>query len=372
MNVIPFTSLEAFPRDGEILIYGAGGQGRYLARLMREYRKDLRIIGFMDTYKSGSEGDCEIFNLSRLGEMKARHPRALVVVASIYAYQIYCALLGSVLEEIYVPDPFLVYGHRHSPECGLEKLIAEMPGISAMFRRKKDRDFMASVPEFFTFIPDCGPPHRRIMEHHQELDEQYFDFINKKKIRYAIDGGMENGSTALRFLHHLPGVRVHGFEPLAAGMLISPLYPFLAGRDDVVINYKALSDSSGAAVMKIFSENTGTGYIAEGHVSKYSLDVETVSIDDYLATAGIPRIDYIKLDIESFEINALRGARQTIARDRPQLAVCLYHRMEHYYEVPKTVFSLCEDYNYYIGFYGIYTFLETVMYCIPKEIDENE
>ncbi len=46
------------------------------------------------------------------------------------------------------------------------------------------------------------------------------------------------------------------------------------------------------------------------------------------------RVTLIKLDIEGGEPDALRGAAACIARDRPVLAICAYHRQDHLWEVP--------------------------------------
>jgi FkbM family methyltransferase len=49
------------------------------------------------------------------------------------------------------------------------------------------------------------------------------------------------------------------------------------------------------------------------------------TIDDILAELGIERIDAMNFDIEGGERHALRGARLTIARDAPRIAICIHH-----------------------------------------------
>ncbi|MCS7085346.1 MAG: FkbM family methyltransferase [Bacteroidia bacterium] len=48
-----------------------------------------------------------------------------------------------------------------------------------------------------------------------------------------------------------------------------------------------------------------------------SLEVDLVSIDDYIKTHNIGRVDFIKIDVETYEHAVLMGARKTIARFRP-------------------------------------------------------
>ena len=54
--------------------------------------------------------------------------------------------------------------------------------------------------------------------------------------------------------------------------------------------------------------------------------IEITTIDDIVSNLKLPRVDYIKLDIEGGELNALKGATQTLKRWRPRLAVSAYHQ----------------------------------------------
>jgi len=78
------------------------------------------------------------------------------------------------------------------------------------------------------------------------------------------------------------------------------------------------------------------------------------------------KVDYIKLDIEGAEQDAIEGAQHTIKMYTPILAICIYHKAEDWYKVPQKVLDINPRYQIYIRHYmeGIY---ETVMYFIPKK-----
>ncbi|MDR2392475.1 MAG: FkbM family methyltransferase [Planctomycetota bacterium] len=56
-----------------------------------------------------------------------------------------------------------------------------------------------------------------------------------------------------------------------------------------------------------------------------TIEVDAVSIDEFVERNGIGRVDFIKADIEGAERLMLAGAKKTLARFAPKLALCTYH-----------------------------------------------
>lgn len=54
--------------------------------------------------------------------------------------------------------------------------------------------------------------------------------------------------------------------------------------------------------------------------------IELTTIDHLVESLKLPRVDFIKFDIEGAELNALHGAKQVLKRWRPRLAVSSYHK----------------------------------------------
>lgn len=85
---------------------------------------------------------------------------------------------------------------------------------------------------------------------------------------------------------------------------------------------KGLADRSQAVKLSSRDE----GLICSAHLDpRGEFDAETVSLDEYLAAAGWPRIDFIKMDVEGAEFAAVQGAFETLRRFRPKLAIAVYH-----------------------------------------------
>ena len=68
------------------------------------------------------------------------------------------------------------------------------------------------------------------------------------------------------------------------------------------------------------------------------------TIDKLVAELALDRVDFIKMDIEGAETNALRGARETIKRFRPRMSLSTYHLPADAKDVPAIVASIRPEY----------------------------
>jgi FkbM family methyltransferase len=90
------------------------------------------------------------------------------------------------------------------------------------------------------------------------------------------------------------------------------------------------------------------------------ITVSCVAIDQ-----AIPffRPTLIKMDVEGAEVEALWGARQIIQEYKPGLAICLYHRPEHLWQIPLLVHQWDCDYMFYLRSHG-HSGFELVLYSV--------
>ena len=73
---------------------------------------------------------------------------------------------------------------------------------------------------------------------------------------------------------------------------------------------------------------------------------------------------YITADIEGSEMAMLEGARRTIERHRPKLAVCVYHKAADLWEIPLWLKAANPAYRIFLRHYGE-TAVDTVVYALP-------
>ena len=74
--------------------------------------------------------------------------------------------------------------------------------------------------------------------------------------------------------------------------------------------------------------------------------VEVRPLDDLLNDC--PVVSFIKIDVEGFEQQVLAGARWTIKRHRPRMAIACYHEDNDYQEMIRLVKSLDSTYQFHV------------------------
>jgi methyltransferase, FkbM family len=179
------------------------------------------------------------------------------------------------------------------------------------------------------------------------------------KSDYFVDCGAYTGDTVLQFAEFYPFLSgISAFEPTddtfkmlqnSIAKLSIPVRPIK----------KAVGDECGSAFFDILGNQTANRIVDNDR----GVLIEVTTLDTELSEVSPT---YIKMDVEGFELAALRGARETIKKNRPILAICLYHKGEDLYEIPLYLRDLLTDYNFFVRKYTG-TVFELVLYAVPAE-----
>lgn len=110
-------------------------------------------------------------------------------------------------------------------------------------------------------------------------------------------------------------------------------------RSDITVYYQDKGPGS-KVTMKPFDGMTGS--------------VKTISIDDFVKKNSIGKVDFIKMDIEGAEPFALDGARNTILKFKPKLAIAIYHSINDMALIPNWILNLNLGYTIHLGHYTIH------------------
>ncbi len=75
------------------------------------------------------------------------------------------------------------------------------------------------------------------------------------------------------------------------------------------------------------------------------VEAQLTTVDKLVAELHLPRVDFIKMDIEGAERKAVVGAKNTIAKFRPRMALCIYHVAGDEFAVPSLVHDAYAGYQ---------------------------
>ncbi len=93
-----------------------------------------------------------------------------------------------------------------------------------------------------------------------------------------------------------------------------------------------------------------------------SAEALTESLDNLVRAQHLPRVDFIKMDVEGSEAAALMGATETIRRFGPRLAISIYHRISDWVELPRLIRAIEPRYKLYLDHHTIHG-EESVLYA---------
>ena len=94
--------------------------------------------------------------------------------------------------------------------------------------------------------------------------------------------------------------------------------------------------------------------------------IQVTSLDS--ALMNIP-INYIKMDIEGAEMDALRGSLEVLKRNKPSLAISAYHKPEDLWEIGLWLDGLDLGYKFALRQYGHQCF-DTVLYAFVRNEEQ--
>lgn len=189
----------------------------------------------------------------------------------------------------------------------------------------------------------------------QQYFEPFLELKDHGEVFY--DVGCFDGYTSKEFIRHCPGyAAVHAFEPELSN--VSTCKANLASFANVTVHPFGLSNTT--ATLKMSAAGSGSALSEDG--------LQTIQVEP-LDSLGLTPPTLIKIDIEGAEPLALEGARKTIARYHPRLAVAIYHQSPDFspmWQVPELILGIRNDYDIKLRHYteSIY---ETVMFFLPKQ-----
>lgn len=189
-------------------------------------------------------------------------------------------------------------------------------------------------------------------------EEQYFntDFLQYAEEEVFVDAGCCDLGTSIKLSKHCRKLRkVYAFEPD-----LDNYHVCMKKKDyfdDGVVELFQKGTWSERKTLYFNATADGSSHIVEqGEVS-----IEVMTIDE--AVDSKEKVTFIKMDVEGSELESLKGAQNTIKKDKPKLAICIYHKPEDMITIPLYIKSLVPEYRLFLRHHSNGAG-ETVLYAV--------
>jgi FkbM family methyltransferase len=354
----------AAPFEDRVIIFGAGYLGQLAIAGLRA--AGIQPLALCDNNSRLWETEIEGVPVLSPAQAAERHGDNAAFVVSIYNPSRVQQQLRDLACDRIVPYPVLFWKYwqfmpredrLELPHRIMQWADDMRPAYDLLSDDVSRREFCAQIRWRCLMDYACLPAH------HPAGDMYYPpDLFRLSPDEVLVDCGAFDGDSIRSFLAKVGNdfQRIYAVEADAAN--VSALSRYCAGlspeaaRKIQIMPY-AIARHDGT--VKFCAEGSvGSKVVETGAVQ----EVECRSLDSALGPHARPTL--IKMDIEGAELDAIMGATQTIARSRPIMAVCAYHKCDHLWIIPKLLKAAHPDYRIFLRRYAEDCW-ETVYYAVP-------
>lgn len=342
----------------KLVIFGLGDFAKLCEKALK--KKNYSIHGFLVTTKTiDSYNGTNVFDLDEfigedtqviVGVFNREHPYATIseavkskgCVDILFPWDIYITLRDDLGQQYWLSEPEFLYKN-------LDK-------IKKIYNVLGDDLSRSTLLNIVTFRMGFNLDYSLFKTN----DKQYFNQLtlepfNNSAINY-VDGGAFDGANYLELIKLRNVGDAYLFEPDMKNM--SKLKENLSEvKSPHSLMPLALSDKC-----KILSFFSGKG--ESSHIDSFGKGVKIVGValDDLLIGA---ELNFLKLDVEGSEADALKGAKIIINKSNPVIALSAYHKPQDLWELPNLILSISPNYTFYFRQHYFNSF-DLVLYAIPK------
>src|SRR3989344_4991431 len=345
-------------RFSQVMLFGAAEMGKIYIDLCRKNKIEVLAVCDNDVLKSGSFIDgIKIISVEKLLESPKDTP---IIITTIYDDEVYQQLISLGFTRV-LTGAYLSVMHAdkfYNPHWlnSIDDILDQKNEVSRCFNILDDEDSRNNFLNIIQYRLSLDRLYiKKIM---RPAEEEYFDkdviFLSSKEV--FVDGGAYRGDTIVNFLKVTGGQfeAVHSYEPDAVSFVKLKEYTDSLADSRIFIYPSALGKADGLAKFSKYGA-LGSRISETGDIVVKIVDLDG-SLNDLIPT-------FIKLDVEGWELEALKGAQKTIILHSPKLAVCIYHKSDDLWRIPLFLNDRFSRYKIFIRHYSPFLY-DTVCYAV--------
>ena len=153
-----------------------------------------------------------------------------------------------------------------------------------------------------------------------------------------------------------PKGRVYAWEPVAEACDVVLRNVQANDQEQVVCIRKGLADWHGRATIHVPLSHSNCSSLESGAEGRPE-EIEVTTLDAEVERLGVRQVDLIKIDVEGYEEQLLRGAAETLRAFRPALAMAAYHHEEDLWRLPAVIRAIEPAYRVTVFYSWVSAFI---------------
>ena len=343
-----------------VCVFGAGGVSQLLVSMLRKFpNSKIDFICDNDNSKWGQILHGDLLCISP-DELEKYRDDIGIIIATRYCSEVYEHLRSRGFNTIFflkeyrlLNSPYFEYGDT------IESIKRNALDLTDILGDEKSKEVLLTIIKTWFDFDVTANGYARLYSNDQYYPEK---LIKLGKNEAFVDGGAYTGDSLLEFIdrssrsfHFIYAFELDekNFSILQAN--VNGLEPRL--KEKIKLYNLGLFDKD-----QFMGYGTGNSKGKNSSLCERGQElsvVRTAKLSDILANE---EVTYIKLDVEGAELEALCGSKEIISKQRPKLAICVYHKLEHLWEIPFYIKRIVPEYRIFLRHHTPLEY-ETVCYA---------
>lgn len=334
--------LKAIQSKEKIFFYGIGNQFKECLRLFDEAKN----IYLFDKNKTGQyKNKYQIHSPEKLLQLYT--PNTAVIISSIKnQYEI----ARELVRQYHIsPDDLFSYTSKDYEEkiYRTDLISKQRESIERAYHSLEDQASKDYWEHSLRMRIERQPLYLQPNPHSLAVGE-YQDILKPEKGDVIVDCGAYIGDTAEMYINRLQGdCQIYALEPLKENYAELQNTIQMNAWKNVKAYHCAVGKKDCIEELHYEKEDFRMGISLGKSSGSCTEQIEVHTLDHLFL--HLPHIDYLKMDIEGQEMDALYGASEILKKKAPKLMISGYHKMSDLWEVPLLIKKINPAYKIYLG-----------------------
>ena len=344
----PKRSLKDLFSFDKFVLFGAGESSNEVFNYL--FSKGKKIVAFFDNNTDligKKRNNISIYSSEDI--YKYIKKDVAFVITSSYQYEIATQLINTNGVKLTNVFPYVteMFSEQYNPSF-IKKNESHIKNLIKNMADPESKDYLVRLMAFrWTMDPRFLRPNNNI----KSFYNYNIKSLKVQKDDVVVDCGAYIGDTAELYLKQIDGkCKIYAIEAFPSNFDILKKWIFdkKVGKKVIPVQI-AVGSKEGVIHFSYDSSSKDPRATMTAKKKNDSTEIKVTTIDNLFTKIYPSKVDFIKMDIEGAEKDAILGGKNIIKKYKPNLVVASYHKPSHVWELPELLLKLNKNYSIYAG-----------------------